>query len=249
VLQKTSGQPSAISHQPPAASRQPPAASVRFADARQAADPSTESNQVKIVPTTSLTLMLTLLAGCAGVTTAVESHGAMPAVEATHAAHASYRLARTPAQQASSKAPPYEALLREGLARRGFVPAANDDEHANYLVSVAWSTQPADVGVAADDCRHDCLPSTGPGFPWFGRRYVHQMTLRFFSLPDGHNVYKVTSVKRDHDADACQALPALVASALAKLPEQGGPQWRVRVEDARPDGALPGVLSVRPVTR
>jgi hypothetical protein len=194
---------------------------------------------VKIVPTTSITVMLALLAGCAGVTTGVETQGALPAAQPA----ASYRLERTPAQQALAETPPYEALLRTALAKRGFVQAPDG---AKYLVSVAWATRPAGIDVATDDCERDCLPSSGPMFPWFGQRYLHELTVRMVALPDGESVYKVTAVKRDRNADPRQALPYLVAGALAQLPKQGGPQWRVRLGDAQPAGALPAVVSVAP---
>jgi len=197
------------------------------------------SDSVKIVPTTSITVMLALLAGCAGVTTGVQTHGALPAAHAVP-----YRLDRTPAQRALPDAPPYEAMLRDALAKRGFVVA---DDGAKYLVSVAAATRPADIDVGTDDCQRDCLPPTAPMFPWFGRRYLHQLTLRFFALPDGKPVYEVTVVKRDRDADPQHALPYLVASALAQVPSHGGPQWRVKLDDVKPGAAgLPGVVSVTP---
>jgi hypothetical protein len=196
---------------------------------------------VKIVPTTSIVVMLALLAGCAGVTTGVETQGALPAA---HQPPASYRLERTAAQQALPVAPPYEAALRDALAQHGFVPAA---EGAKYLVSVSWATRPADIEIGTDDCRQDCLPPTPPLFPWFGRQYLHQLTVRFFALPDGAPVYKVTAVKRDRDADAQAALPYLVASALAKLPDAGATPWRVKLDDAPvASRALPRVVSVAP---
>jgi hypothetical protein len=195
---------------------------------------------VKIVPTTSIAVMLALLAGCAGVTTGVEMRGALPAAQS-----ASYRLARTPAQQALPDHPPYEAMLRDALAKRGFVVAKDD---AKYLVSVASATRPADINVGTDACLRDCLPASGTAFPWFGKSYLHQLTLRFFALPDGKPVYHVTAVKRDRHADAQQALPYLIASALAQVPQQGGPQWRVKLDEVKPGAsALPGVVSVAPV--
>lgn len=194
---------------------------------------------MKIVPTTSMAVMLTLLAGCAGVTTGVETHGALPAAQGP------YRLERTPARQALPGNPPYEAILRDGLAKHGFVEAGKDG--AKLLVSVASATRPADIDVGTDDCQRHCLPSTGPMLPWFGKPYLHELTLRFLALPDGKPVYEVTAVKRDRNADAQQALPYLVASALAQLPAQGGPQWRVKLGDAQGAGALPVVVSVAPV--
>jgi len=198
---------------------------------------------VKILTTTSTVSMLALLAGCAGVTTAVESHGTLPAA---HQPPASYRLARTPAQQALPGDAPDEAVLRDALAQHGFAPAAGDGARAQYLVSAAWSTRPADIDVGSNGCKHDCTPTTGPGFPWFGTPYLHELTLRVFALPGGEPVYKATVVKRDRQADARQAAPYLVSGALAQLPAHGGPQWRVKLQQAQA-GALPGVVSVAPL--
>ena len=207
---------------------------------------------MKIVSMTGIALAMALLAGCAGVTTAVQTHGGLPVASrtdggASHAQEATaYRLVRTPAQQALSDDPPYEAMLRDGLAKYGFVQR---DDGAKYLVSVAWATRPDDIRVGSADCAHDCLPSTGPAFPWFGQTYLHELTLRFFSLPDGNAVYKVTTVKRDRHADAQQALPYLVSGALARLPYGDAPQWRVKLDDKAAAGALPAVVSVAPVER
>lgn len=204
---------------------------------------------MKIWLTTGIALSLAVLGGCAGVTTMVEARGGLPNEPQTHPhpqTQATYRLARTPAEDALPGLPPYEPLLRDGLAKRGF---AQQDAHgeAQFLVSVAWATQPADVDVRTEDCERDCIRSTGPGFPWFGQSYLHLLTLRFFALPAGNPVYKVTSVKRDHDADAERALPYLVAGALAQLPYAGAPQWRVKLGDTHAPGTLPDVMSVKPV--
>jgi len=205
---------------------------------------------VKILLSICLLPMLCALAGCAGVTTEVEATGALPAAAA---AAVNYRFAPTPAQADAGEILPYQALLTEGLAQRGFNAGA--PEAARYLVSVAWATRPADVKVKAGDCSGGCPPAEGPSFPWFGRPYVHTLTLRFFALPDGGEVYKVSAVKHDRNADAREALPYLVAGALARLPYAGAPQWRVKLKGAANANAaseppaMPQVLSVSPVAR
>src|SRR5579875_3421951 len=151
--------------------------------------------------------------------------------------------------QALPAAAPSEAglsqLVAGALAAHGFEPATG---RADYLVSIASATRRADIDVATDDCEQDCLPPTPPMFPWFGRQYLHQLTVRIFALPDGKPVYKVTAVKRDRNADAQAALPYLVASALAQLPQAGGPRWRVKLDVAPAAArALPRVVSVAPV--
>jgi hypothetical protein len=84
---------------------------------------------------------------------------------------------------------------------------------------------------------------------------VHTLTLRFFALPDGHEAYKVSAEKRDRNANAQQALPYLVAGALAKMPYAGAPQWRVKMKDAVPADAqgnapaMPEVTSIKPLTQ
>jgi hypothetical protein len=191
--------------------------------------------------------MLGVLAGCAGVTADVEATGGLPA-----ASTANYRFAPTPAQAEAGEILPAEALLREGLAQRGFNAGA--PESARYLVSVAWATRPADVKVLASGCSANCAPAEAPSLPWFGRPYVHTLTLRFFALPDGSDVYTVSAVKRDRNADARAALPYLVAAALARLPYAGAPQWRVKLGDARDNAVngsphMPEVLSVSPAAQ
>jgi hypothetical protein len=200
---------------------------------------------VKFLLTICASLMLGALAGCAGVTADVDARGALP--EAGQGT-LNYRFTRTPV--AADVGAPYEAMLRDGLAKRGFVEGAPDA--ARYLVSAAWATRPADVKVAAGDCDGGCPPAAAPSFPWFGRPYVHTLTLRFFALPDGTEAYRVSVVKNDRDANAQQALPYLVAGALARLPYAGAPQWRVKLREANQAGeggagAMPEVLSVKAV--
>lgn len=199
---------------------------------------------MKILLTICTLLILGALAGCAGVTADVDAHGALP--EASQRT-VNYRIARTPAQADAGASSPYEVLLRDGLAKRGFVEGAPDA--AGYLVSVAWSTRPADVTVKAGECEGGCEPAAGPAFPWFGRPYVHTLTLRFFALPDGTEAYRVSVVKRDRNGDAQQALPYLVAGALARLPYAGAPQWRVKLREPGEGSAqaLPEVVSVKSV--
>ena len=205
---------------------------------------------VKTLLSICLLPMLGALAGCAGVTTDIAASGGLPGQGVAAAnAPATYHLAPTPAQAKAGEILPYQTLLRDGLAQRGFQAGA--PEAARYLVSVAWATRPADVKVIANDCNGGCEPAEGPAFPWFGRPYVHTLTLRFFALPDGAEVYKVSAIKRDRNADAQQALPYLVAGALARLPYAGAQQWRVKLKSPANAGAaapqMPEVLSVSPV--
>ncbi|MEM5403095.1 DUF4136 domain-containing protein [Paraburkholderia unamae] len=194
--------------------------------------------------------MLVALAGCAGVTTDVAATGALPAAAAT-SQPALYRFAPTPAQADAGEILPYQVLLSDGLAQRGFKAGA--PEAVRYLVSVAWDTHPAEVKLVDSRCGAGCAPAEGPSLPWFGRPYVHTLTLRFFALPDGGEVYKVSAVKRDRNADAREAVPYLVAGALARLPYAGAPQWRVKLKAPASAGTaeqapgMPEVLSVSPV--
>jgi hypothetical protein len=222
-------------------------------DGRLAASPMEFS--VKSRLTICTLLMLGALTGCAGVTADVAARGDLPGA-GQHTMV--YRLARTPAESDAETTPLYEAMLRDGLAKRGFVEAQSSGkpEAAAWLVSAAWSTRPADVGVSAGDCAPACAASAGPSFPWFGHPYVHTLTLRFFSLPAGDEAYRVSVVKRDRNADAQAALPYLVTGALARLPYAGAPQWRVQLREAAatgangaagPAGAMPEVVSVKAV--
>lgn len=204
---------------------------------------------MKVLLTICTILMFGALTGCAGVTADVDARGALPDA-AQHAV--TYRFAHTPAETDAGASPPYEAMLRDGLAKRGFVEGKGDGEaKAAYLVSAAWATRPADVKVAAADCAPPACAAAGggPSFPWFGRPYVHTLTLRFFSLPEGGEAYRVSVVKRDRKSDAQAALPYLVAGALARLPYAGAPQWRVKLQEAGEGAApaLPDVVSVKPV--
>ncbi|WP_322070482.1 DUF4136 domain-containing protein [Paraburkholderia bannensis] len=206
---------------------------------------------MKFLLTICTVSMVAVLAGCASASTDVQASGDLPAAGLMDTV-STYRFARTPAQADAGDNLPYEAMLREGLAQRGFQQGASD---ARYLVSAAWASRPADITVATGDCKGGCVPAEGPSLPWFGHRYVHTLTLRFFVLPDGHEAYKVSAEKRDRNADAQQALPYLVAGALAKMPYAGAPQWRVKMKDAAPASAqggtpaMPEVTSVTPLAQ
>lgn len=203
---------------------------------------------MKFQLTISAVVLLGTLAGCAGVTADVDVLGNLsePAQGGVK-----YRFVSMPVQTEAGVAAPYEAMLRDGLAKRGFVEAQGEPDAARYLVSVAWATRPADVTVTTKiDCpdgQDDCLPAQGPTFSWFGRSYVHTLTLRFFALPDGTEAYRVSVVKRDRNADTREGLPYLVTGALARLPYAGASQWRVKFrETGEPGNALAGAMSTMP---
>jgi hypothetical protein len=202
---------------------------------------------VKYLLTICTVVMLGTLAGCAGVTADVNVRGNLP--EPAQGA-SNYRFAQAPLRSAAGASAPYESMLREGLAKRGFVEGQPDAAH--YLISVAWATRPADVTVStAGDCT-DCPAAKQPSSAWLGPQYVHTLTLRFFALPEGTEAYRVSVVKHDRDADAGKALPWLVAGALARLPYAGAPQWRVTFREPGAAGtaaapAMPEVVSVKPV--
>lgn len=194
-------------------------------------------------------VMLGALTGCAGVTADVNVRGNLsaPAQGAVK-----YRFAQSPLRTEADASSPYASMLRDGLAQRGFEEGGPDA--VRYLVSVAWATRPAGVTVsAAGDCPAGCAQAARPLFSWFGSSYVHTLTLRFFALPEGTEAYRVDVEKRDRNADAQQALPYLVAGALARLPYAGAPQWRVTLREpgaaggAAAAGAMPEVVSVKPV--
>jgi len=202
---------------------------------------------VKFQLTLCSALTLGVLAGCAGVTDDIAVNGTLPAQ--AHQA-VKYSFAHTPAQTESGAKLPYEALLRDGLATRGFVEGKPDA--AQYLVSVAWASRPVNVTAQAQgecDGPGGCPSKGASGFGWFGPKWTHTMTLRFFALPAGTEAYRVTVVKRDRNADAQAALPYLVTGALAQLPYAGAPQWRVSLREPARPGALPEVKSVKPVVQ
>jgi hypothetical protein len=187
----------------------------------------------------SLTVCLT---GCTGLSADV--HTANPS--ATLSGERSYAIARMPSQEANADRPPFESVLRDELAKQGFVEAAGQPAH--YLLSVAYDTRPANVGVGVKDCAPgDCAAQPDAPFSLFGGRvYQHALTLRFFERASGQEVYKVSAVSRDRDADPLQGMPALVKSALAKFPFDAPPDWRVKLR-ADDKGGSPGVVSVKPL--
>ncbi len=182
------------------------------------------------------------LTGCAGLSADV--HTANPA--AALQGEQTYAIERMPSQDDSADHSQFEALLRDELAKNGFVDT--DGKPAHYLLSIAYDTRPATVGVSTADCAADaCGRPVEPAFSLFGQRtYRHALTLRFFERASGQEVYKVSATSSDRDADPLHAMPALVKSALAKLPFGAPPDWRVKLRAAQA-GGMPDVVSVKPL--
>lgn len=190
----------------------------------------------------SLTVSLT---GCAGVSADVRASPAATPMEGEH----SYALARSPLQDGSPDHTEYETLIRTELGKYGFADVAQ--QHAHYLLSIAYDTRPAAVGVgSSSDCAQTgCGDSGEASFSLFGgRSYRHSLTLRFFEQTNGREVYKVSAASQDHDADPLHAIPYLVKSALAQFPFADHPDWRVKLR-ADATGGGPQVVSVKPVQR
>jgi hypothetical protein len=201
-------------------------------------------NMVKVFLTGAV-LVTASLTGCAGLSADV--HTATPAnAAAALTGESTYTITRIPSQEASADHQRFEALLRDALARHGFVDTA--DKPAHYLLSIAYGTRPATVSVSVPDCAPgDCGHQAETPAALFGSRvYQHSLTLRFFDRASGEPRYKVSAITNDRDADPLHAMPALVASALAKLPFDAPSDWRVKLR-ADKAGGVPEVLSVKPL--
>jgi hypothetical protein len=187
----------------------------------------------------SLTASLT---GCAGVSTDVRASPTATPMQGEQ----SYALARSPLQDGNPDYTEYETLIRAELGKYGFADVAQ--QRAHYLLSIAYETRLAAVGVGSADCAQEGCSSPGEAtFALFGRRsYKHSLTLRLFEQTNGHEVYKVGVVSQDHDADPLHAIPYLVKSALAQFPFADHPDWRVKLR-ADAAGGGPRVVSVKPV--
>ncbi|WP_175820004.1 DUF4136 domain-containing protein [Burkholderia sp. BCC0419] len=191
-------------------------------------------------------LAASLLTGCAGVTSGVSVVGQPNAFAS--GAHG-YDFVRTAAQAGDAEYRQIETLVRDELARRGF--DAQPLKDARYRLSIAYATQPAAVAASADRCgaaSSACVTVDGPApvaLPFMGRVYRHVLTLRFVDAQSGADVYRVSASLRDRDPGTQQAAPALVKSALAKVPFGDGSGWLVKTkkDDA---GGMPGVVSVKP---
>lgn len=156
---------------------------------------------------------------------------------------ATYALTHMPSQDANAAQPSIDTLLRDELAARGLMEAT--DSTARYLLSVAYDTRAATVGVAT--CTADACDEPAAQPARFGRRaYRHSLTLRFFERASGDEQYKVSAVTIDRNADALHATPVLIKSALAKLPFDAPPDWRVKLRQDTESGA-PVVVSVQPL--
>ncbi|MBC8720670.1 DUF4136 domain-containing protein [Paraburkholderia sp. 31.1] len=189
---------------------------------------------------------LTACAGLSAEVHTVSANGADRAVALQ--GEQTYSLARTQPQNDSADHPQVEKLLRDELAKHGFVDTAGKPAH--YLLSIAYSTRPASIGIGGEDCAPaDCgAGSDGPGALLFGRKYQHALTLRFFDYASGAERYKVGAVFMDRDADPLHALPLLVKTALAKLPFDAPVDWRVKLSIDKTSG-VPNVDSMEPLQR
>ncbi|WP_183085222.1 DUF4136 domain-containing protein [Trinickia fusca] len=187
-----------------------------------------------------------MLAGCADVRTDVHATASSGFADGER----TYALARTRAlsRDVGPVQIRYEALVREELARQGFMAAPADTAH--YLVSLTYEARGAGVVVA----RAECAASDGcadPAARASGSRSsgstVHSLTLRFFEGSSGREVYKVTASRRERDTDPASAIPYLVKSALARLPYQGHADWSIQFKDGNGSSDTgPDVVTVEP---
>jgi hypothetical protein len=187
------------------------------------------------------------LAGCAGLHADVHTDSATSTAVALRG-EPTYTFARMPSADDRANHQQVEVLLRDALAQRGFVDAGG--KPANYLLSVAYDTRPATIGVGTTDCAAgECERHAEAPFALFGTPvYRHSLTLRFFDRTNGEERYKVSAVIADRNADPLHAMPLLVTSALAKLPFDEPSDWRVQLLMDKGGGA-PNVISVEPVPR
>ncbi|REE21610.1 uncharacterized protein DUF4136 [Paraburkholderia sp. BL27I4N3] len=185
------------------------------------------------------------LTGCAGLSADVHTAGAGNAAAALQGER-TYAIARMPSQEVSADHPQFERLLVDELAKQGFVETKG--EPARYLLSVAYDTRLATIGVNENGCTSgDCRRAPAAPFSLFGgSAYQHALTLRFFERASGQEVYKVSAVSSDRDADPQHAMPTLVKSALARFPFDAPPDWRVKLR-ADETGGVPAVMSVKPL--
>jgi len=162
-----------------------------------------------------------------------------------------YALVRAPTQDAGPGEVRYEALVRDKFAQYAFIETTASSAH--YLVSLAFDTRPAAVGVAAAS---DADPVTSAGAS-NSSGYRHTLTLRFFDRTSNREIYKVTAISHDSHADSLQAVPYLAESALARLPyvssvssvpSGGDGAWRVKLHkiDAGAANAIPAVVKIEP---
>ena len=182
------------------------------------------------------------LTGCAGLSADVHTANPSAALQGER----TYTIARLASQDASADHPQFETMLRDELTKNGFTDTAGKSAH--YLLSIAYDTRPATVGVSVKDCAPGaCERAPEPPFALFGgRAYQHSLTLRFFEQSSGQEVYSVKAASSDRDADPLHAMPALVKSALAKFPFEAPPDWRVKLRADQASG-VPDVVSLKPV--
>jgi hypothetical protein len=185
------------------------------------------------------------LTGCTGLSADVHTAATSNAAAALQGER-TYAITRMPSQEAGADHPRFESLLADELAKQGFVETA--DRSARYLLSIAYDTRPATIGVSEKGCAPGaCERAPDAPFSLFGGPvYRHALTLRFFERASGREVYKVSASSSDRDADPLHAMPALVKSALARFPFDAPHDWRVKLRADETSG-VPTVMSVKPL--
>ena len=102
------------------------------------------------------------LTGCAGLSADVHTADAANAAAALQGER-TYTIARMPSQEASADHSQFESLLMDELTKQGFFAATAGT--ARYLLSVAYDTRPATIGVNENGCTSgDCR--RGPDAPF-----------------------------------------------------------------------------------
>lgn len=86
------------------------------------------------------------LTGCAGVSTDVRASPSATPLQGER----SYVLARSPLQDDTPDHREYETLIRTELGKYGFADAT--ELHAHYMLSIAYDTRLAGVGIGTAEC-------------------------------------------------------------------------------------------------
>jgi hypothetical protein len=187
------------------------------------------------------------LCGCAYVKTDVNAVDLSDAL----AGERTYALAQAPSQESDPDGARTQVIVREELAKDGFVTAPND--RARYLLLTSFGTRLATIGTYSGDCKLDSdgcqSDEASPGFHLFGgSQYRHSLTLRFLDRKTGQPMYKVTATYLDRNADPYHGTEYLVRSALARFAHGGQENWQVQLHTVD-SGGVPIVVSIKPRER
>jgi hypothetical protein len=203
-----------------------------------------------ILVLTRVTFLVCMLTGCASAYVDTSSIGG----QGLQGGDATYQFHRAAWQEKSSTQARIEALLKAELEKHALREVRGADARPRYILSIAWDARPSEVRAqepayneGMDACTDASVTHSNVASVRGG--YLHELVLTVFDHGTGREIYRVTAVFCDRDAELGHAVAFLVKGALARFPYTGTHAWRVKLRPAENPRATADVIAVEALGR